>query len=670
MDPSVRYRPGSPSGHRMVDPMRASTGTVPLSSSYGLYESSASRLGYTGYPSDVPYMGGYTPRMSHEPRLEVQPISSTTYRDPGHSTKLRTEYAIRPRPRSSTTSAADTHHSPARLGVPSPVSRHSPVVATSHRRSPSPLPNHGPYLVPASSSRHGRHHSRYYPMDYASDTGRIEPHDRRMKIRMSHGGHRDYDHGHRPRYPAPGGFRKGEDIDDYDAYSYTNPREQFEKESVARLNHGRSAYSSRERPLSLTGPDDPQLLPRKDPRALGPPPSHRGFDKVDRDARSRQSGYGSVGSDVDQREPRRMSWQQRRPVSVHQDYEDGHLPHRDDYEGRHHNTRSRRHDDDQSSRKSYEERVPKRLTSSADSVAAAPATGLGTAVLATGYGDDLDYDLTPRSDRHRSHDHGHDHHDHDRHRRRHRSRRPSRRRTESESDGYTSDEDLKNYRREPSAVRRRPGASDSSSTGSKDQELQHLTVERAHRRRSSHSRHRGENGSSRRETSSRGSGSSQEDLKQTPQKDSDVPPKGILKKPREKFPEEPNPIREGVAPLKDAGKKGIPPGARWTKIDRRLVNPAALEAGNERYEERPEYVIVLRVLSKEEIQAYAVKTQEIRDARYQEYLRERRKRREEDRLHGRRDGSSSDDEDEDDEPPRRLEGPTAAGQLTAEPNRA
>jgi hypothetical protein len=42
------------------------------------------------------------------------------------------------------------------------------------------------------------------------------------------------------------------------------------------------------------------------------------------------------------------------------------------------------------------------------------------------------------------------------------------------------------------------------------------------------------------------------------------------------------------------------------------VNPAALEAGQERFEERPEYVIVLRVLSKEEIQAYAVKTQEIR----------------------------------------------------------
>lgn len=71
-------------------------------------------------------------------------------------------------------------------------------------------------------------------------------------------------------------------------------------------------------------------------------------------------------------------------------------------------------------------------------------------------------------------------------------------------------------------------------------------------------------------------------------------------------------MREGVAPLKDAHKKGIPPGARWTKIGRRLVNPAALEAGNERYEDRADYVIVLRVLTKEEIEAYALKTQEIR----------------------------------------------------------
>jgi zinc finger CCCH domain-containing protein 13 len=89
--------------------------------------------------------------------------------------------------------------------------------------------------------------------------------------------------------------------------------------------------------------------------------------------------------------------------------------------------------------------------------------------------------------------------------------------------------------------------------------------------------------------------------------------KGILRKPTEKFPEDPNPIREGVAPLKDAKKsKGIPVDARWTKIDRKLVNPEALEEAKERFEERLDCVIVLRVLTREEIQKFADRTREIR----------------------------------------------------------
>ncbi|KAI9717556.1 MAG: hypothetical protein M1812_004697 [Candelaria pacifica] len=110
------------------------------------------------------------------------------------------------------------------------------------------------------------------------------------------------------------------------------------------------------------------------------------------------------------------------------------------------------------------------------------------------------------------------------------------------------------------------------------------------------------------------------------------PVKGILRPPREKFPEDPAPIREGVAPLKDAGKKGIPPGARWTKVDRKLVNPAALEEAQERFEERLDYVIVLRVLTKDEIQGFAARTQEIRDERYALEKRERHRRRDEPRA--------------------------------------
>jgi hypothetical protein len=102
----------------------------------------------------------------------------------------------------------------------------------------------------------------------------------------------------------------------------------------------------------------------------------------------------------------------------------------------------------------------------------------------------------------------------------------------------------------------------------------------------------------------------------TPPKEPQPAVKGILRKPTAKFPEEPEPIREGVAPHKDALKgKDIPIGARWTRIDRRLVNPQALEEAKERFEERMDCVIVLRVLTKQEIQKLADRTKKIRERR-------------------------------------------------------
>lgn len=56
----------------------------------------------------------------------------------------------------------------------------------------------------------------------------------------------------------------------------------------------------------------------------------------------------------------------------------------------------------------------------------------------------------------------------------------------------------------------------------------------------------------------------------------------------------------------------IPPDARWTKISRQLVNPKALEAGNEPFEVGDDCVIVLRVLTRDEVQRYADVTQKIR----------------------------------------------------------
>ncbi|KAL2053656.1 hypothetical protein ABVK25_005960 [Lepraria finkii] len=104
--------------------------------------------------------------------------------------------------------------------------------------------------------------------------------------------------------------------------------------------------------------------------------------------------------------------------------------------------------------------------------------------------------------------------------------------------------------------------------------------------------------------------SPEEEVKQPP-----PPPKGILRKPRDRFPEHPATEREGVAPHKDQVKKNVPPGARWTKIKRELVNPESLEQDGIRFNEFPDHVIVLKVMDTEEIMKYAKKTADIRAQR-------------------------------------------------------
>ncbi|GLI81419.1 hypothetical protein PoHVEF18_009800 [Penicillium ochrochloron] len=159
----------------------------------------------------------------------------------------------------------------------------------------------------------------------------------------------------------------------------------------------------------------------------------------------------------------------------------------------------------------------------------------------------------------------------------------------------------------------KPDASESPKSSGPGQTQSHVRVEFGHEI------HLIESSSSEGDASENEKRSSVEKTSMSPRKESSKnrpdpvePAKGILKRPKEKFPEEPNPIREGVAPLKNTDLKGVPPGARWTKIDRRLVSPAALEAGNERFEEETDYVVVLRVLQKEEIQEYALRTTELR----------------------------------------------------------
>jgi hypothetical protein len=65
----------------------------------------------------------------------------------------------------------------------------------------------------------------------------------------------------------------------------------------------------------------------------------------------------------------------------------------------------------------------------------------------------------------------------------------------------------------------------------------------------------------------------------------------------------------------DSKGQTIPLDATWTKIDRKLVSPEVLERAGVRYEARPNFVAVLGILSREQIEDYARKSFEVRNAR-------------------------------------------------------
>lgn len=652
----VRHRPLSPGGKRLDRPMRSSTGTVPLGASYDPYDYSTSRS-YDWYATNGAFAGSYTEPKAHAGSLlEARPIASRIYRDSGHSTKHLTEYAVRPRSQSH--SVSDPHGKPPRIAVSSPSNRQAPVVTTSYERAPSPRSPRSNrkeserYLVPASS---GRRHGRVYSVGYASDTGRLGYYDRAGRPRT--GRTENAVHGTRtvPRYPRKDGYVK--DGDEYEPYSYTNPREQFERESEARLKQDRSGYRNG-RPVSMNGVEDYYYsVPRNDVRTQGPPPSYRGFGRLDGGDRPRHHGDSA------------SSWRrstQRTPVSLHQRRDDDYPSYREEYDSDHHHPRRHRHhrEDD---RGHYPAERSSKKHSHEDAAMVRTSTGFDAAVVLRGHSDESqDYDDRPPSrDRRRLHDpqrgegvekerHGSRYDE-----RRRRSRAASRGRDESDSSPRYSSEDGQRRRLLENSVRK--NHNDPNDTVRKCGNSSQDPDAESSPRRTPRSHVRG-SASPPQDAPGRGKLEEQEDRKKPPivvelrpPKKPETPPKGILKTPRAQFPEEPNSIREGVAPLKDAQKKGIPPGARWTKIDRRLVNPAALEAAHERFEARQEYVIVLRVLTKEEIQAFADKTKQIRDARYQAYLKERHRLREQRLQNG---DSSSDDEDSQ-EPPLAIEAPPA-----------
>jgi hypothetical protein len=623
---------------------------------------------------------------------EAQLLSSVTYRgDPnrGGAPISKHEYKVPLRQRRNTldqeVGRLDPSRVPLNVVIPSSPNRSRPIVSSSDRaRSPISKPyREDSYLVPASSTT-GRNHRRMFSADGENDANlAVNDRDRRPRAERQYRDPRP----ERRAYPmSQQALVRYKDADYKDNYSYTTPREEFDRDSAARsaarLRPRRESYTPRDRPMSVAGMEG--WIPPRSSRDGGPPVTSRGFDRIpvkaddDIDLGRR---YSVREPSIQERDanydiPKRRRLSQRAPVSLHQerDRDEGYNSYREDYDDKRERPRRPRYDDDLKDIGKYD-RDPPRRHSKRDEESSGP--GLGTAAGLAGVGLTAVGIASSRAKEPRDRDYDdddvrRDRKDRDRDRRPRDDPRDDRpedfkprdrrldldddvkgrdRRDRSGKDGdsnsETSDRGHQRYRRhrrdrdrDDDKVKNDDDQSSSSSSDSRaiDPLIRDDPEDRHRRREERRRRHR-----DRDERDRHGFLADEDDAKftQTPLKiegpepptprrvelvsppvvrEPEQPVKGILKTPKEKFPEDANAIREGVAPLKDAGKKGIPPGARWTKIDRRLVNPAALEEAHERFEERPDFVIVLRVLTKEEIQDFAVKTQEIRGKREQQDL--------------------------------------------------
>lgn len=65
----------------------------------------------------------------------------------------------------------------------------------------------------------------------------------------------------------------------------------------------------------------------------------------------------------------------------------------------------------------------------------------------------------------------------------------------------------------------------------------------------------------------------------------------------------------------DSRGRDIPLDAKWTRIKRSLVSPAVLEKAHVRYEARPDFVAVLGVLTRDQIEEFARQSAEVRSSR-------------------------------------------------------
>ncbi|KAF7904729.1 hypothetical protein EAF00_002063 [Botryotinia globosa] len=104
-------------------------------------------------------------------------------------------------------------------------------------------------------------------------------------------------------------------------------------------------------------------------------------------------------------------------------------------------------------------------------------------------------------------------------------------------------------------------------------------------------------------------------------------------------------LKSKIAP--DSSGHEIPPDAKWTKVKRSLISPEVLMKDGRRFEARPEFVAILGILTKEEIQQYAERSHVLREERWwrnhpeQRERRERRERSERSRRRNSEDEESS-----------------------------
>lgn len=324
----------SPGGRRLTNPARASD------SNFDPYYTQR----HAAYAS---------PRASTD---RVIPISSQTYLNPPSSTtsastsssRLTPGYdAYTGRPRRS--SMLDNTRSGSSNPAPP---RNRPTVVQGDVRPSSPPRRSQPdyYIQPASSkdpkpSRQFEHKKVYSVDDggakLVADVDMGSGEERHHKRRESGSGYNKstgYDRGRKMYHPTGKSERT---LEDDNAFSYTDPASMYRdteprwRETRPRRGSVDRGGASRERPVSMI---EPYADPRRSTRDIGPPPSQRGWDKINdlgrsgstrnpvphspsRGGRDRDESRGRYSDNRDPYyiAPRKPSVDRSRTQAIHQD---------------------------------------------------------------------------------------------------------------------------------------------------------------------------------------------------------------------------------------------------------------------------------------------------------------------------------------------------------------